>query len=876
MPTFQLELVRPWLLAGLLVLPVLAWYFHRSLVDFPRPQRLVSLGIRALIVVLLILALADLTLLLPTSRMFVVFVRDASLSIGDDSQQAAAKYIAEARQHVAGNQAALLDFAEEPAVLQSKLETMGDAPPAIANNRGTNLAAAIEVAAASIPPFYVPQIVLLSDGNQTAGDALRAALASKIPIDTIPLATRSDPEVQVSAVNVPAQVREGEPFYVEVVIDSNHEDSGQIEVYKGALRLDSGEAKTHTIKPGENRFRFRQTVGQDRLAEFSVRIEGFQDTLLDNNTASGLVFASGKPRVLLIDSDPKTTRDLVWALKEHDVLVDARPPEGLPEDLSGLQGYEALLLSNVPATALTMRQMEVVRTYVQDLGGGLVMLGGDQSFGLGGYYKTTLEEILPVRSDFEKEKEKPSLAMVIVIDKSGSMGGVKIELAKTAAKGAVELLGPRDQIGVVAFDGASYWVAELHSAGDRSFLLERISTIQASGGTAMYPAMEMAGDALASAVAKLKHVIILTDGISSPGDFDGAAAKMASNRITVSTVGIGQGAHQDVLERIAHTGNGRYYFCQDPQTVPQIFAKETVTASKSAIHEEPFQPQLVRPTPVLRELDLEAAPFLLGYVATRPKPTCELILASESGEPILAWWRYGLGMSAAFTSDAKSRWAAEWLTWPEFGKFWAQVIRHVMRKSEAQGVFVDVQRRGPEVEVLLDAVNNNGVYLNQAATDLTVIDPQLGRQQLAMTQIAPGRYRSQFTTADSGTYHLELSQQSSSGTAFRQTRGLTMGYPDELRLRPTNESLLRQLSSTSAGRYDPPPATIFDPGARTVPRAEPLWPYLLAAAVLLFVLDVSLRRIDFSLLISRKPSAPRRHADTEAVRSGHRNVEPNE
>lgn len=846
---FQLELVRPIWLAGLLILPVLAWYFHRSLVDFPRWERVLSLTVRSLIVTLLVLALADLTLLLPTSRMFVVFVRDASLSIGEPSQQSAAKFVEDARKSAGGHQAAILDFAEEPAEVRTDWDDEAKEAKASENNRGTDIAAAIEVAAASIPPFYVPQIVLLSDGNQTAGDALRAALASKIPIDTVPLAARTDPEVQVSAVHVPAQVREGEPFFVEVVIDSNHDDAGQIEVYKGSLRLEADEAKTHQIKAGENRFRFRQTVGQDRLAEFSVRIAGFQDTLLDNNQASGLVFASGKPRVLLIDSEPKTARDLVWALKEHDVVADVRPPEGLPEDLAGLQGYEALLLSNVPATALTTRQMELVRTYVQDLGGGLVMLGGDQSFGLGGYYKSTLEEILPVRSDFEKEKEKPSLAMVLVIDKSGSMGGQKIELAKTAAKGAVELLGPRDQIGVVAFDGASYWAAELHSAGDRSYLLERISTIQASGGTAMYPAMEMAGDALAAAVAKLKHVIILTDGISSPGDFDGAAAKMASNRITVSTVGIGAGAHQETLERIARTGNGRYYFCQDPQTVPQIFAKETVTASKSAIHEEPFLPQLVRPTPVLRDLDLEAAPFLLGYVATRPKPTCEFILASESGEPILAWWRYGLGMSAAFTSDAKSRWAAEWLTWPEFGKFWAQVIRHVMRKSEAQGVFVDVQRRGSEVEVVLDAVNDAGTFLNQATTDLTVIDPQLGRQQLAMTQIAPGRYRARFTTSDAGAYHLELAQQSSAGTAFRQTRGLTVGYPEELRLRPTNEPLMKQLATVSSGRYNPTPASVFDPGQRTALRAEPLWPYLLSTALILFLLDVALRRVDFSLIL---------------------------
>lgn len=852
MTPFQLELTRPWMLLGLAVLPVLVWCFRRSLVDFPRTQRLVSLALRSFIVVLLLLSLADLTVLLPTTRQFVVLVEDASLSIGPDSRAAAQQYIEQAKQHAGSNSLARLSFAEQPG--QVDTEPADGPSPEIEHNKGTNLAAAIEVAAASIPPFYVPHIVLLSDGNETTGDAVLAALAAGVPVSTVPLATRSDPEVQVTSVLAPAQVRQGEPFFVEVVIDSNHDDEGTIEIYKGALKLDSGESKKHKIVKGENRFRFRQTVDRERLVEFSVRVDGFRDTLLDNNLASGLVFTSGQPRVLLIDSDPKSVKDLIWALKEHDVQLEVRPPEGMPDDLSGLQGYEAVMLSNVPATALTTRQMNVVRSYVQDLGGGLIMLGGDQSFGLGGYYKTTLEEILPVRSDFEKEKEKPSLAMVLVIDKSGSMGGMKIELAKQAAKSAVELLGPRDQIGVVAFDGASYWVSEIHSASDRSQINERIATIQASGGTSMFPAMEMAGDALAGTIAKLKHVILLTDGVSSPGDFDGAAAKMASSRITVTTVGIGQGAHQQVLENIARIGNGRYYACLDPQTVPQIFAKETVTASKSAIHEEPFLPQVVRPTPVLNEIDLEAAPFLLGYVSTRPKPTSEFILASEKGEPILVWWRYGLGMSVAFTSDAKNRWAAEWLAWPDFGKFWSQVVRHAMRKSEAKGVFVEIQRRGAAAEVVLDAVDASGGFLNQAQTSLTVLDPQLGRTLLTMTQVAPGRYKSQIETPAAGTYHLELSQDAQGQAAFRQTRGLVVGYSDELRLRPTNETLLRKIAEVSSGRYDPRPATLFEPDGRTAPRAEPLWPYLLAAVIVLFVADVALRRIDLSLW-RRRPAA---------------------
>jgi uncharacterized membrane protein len=550
----------------------------------------------------------------------------------------------------------------------------------------------------------------------------------------------------------------------------------------------------------------------------------------------------------------------------------------MPDSLADLQNYELLILSNVPATALTHRQMEIARTYVQDLGGGLIMLGGDQSFGLGGYYKTVLEEILPVRSDFEKEKEKPSLAMILVIDKSGSMGGEKMEMAKEAAKSAVELLGPSDKIGVIAFEGDTFWVSDVQSASAKGKVLDDISRVEAGGGTVMYPAMEEAFNALQGTVAKLKHVIILTDGISAPGDFDGISQSMAAARITVSTVGVGDDADNRLLEEIARVGQGRHYVATDPASLPQIFAKETVTASKSAINEQPFIPQLVRPTQALADINVEASPFLLGYVMTRPKPTGELILASEKGDPLLAWWRYGLGMTVAFTSDAKSRWAAEWLTWPGYSKFWAQVIRHAMRKQEARGIVVQVEpkttgdtaaltsERGTDLKsvppsqsnpsnrkalVTVDAIDPAGRFLNQAETELTVIDPHLGNHKVVMTQTAPGRYVAEFATPVSGAYHLELTQKHQGKVLYQQSRGLMIGYADELRLRPTNEDLLKSIAQVSGGKYDPSPEDIFAPTDLTAPRATPMWPYLVMLALSIFVIDVALRRIDFALVLSR-------------------------
>lgn len=842
--SFSLELTQPaWLLAAAALL-VVVYYFFRSLVDFARWQRLASLIARTLIVLLVVLALAGLTLVRPTREQYVVLAVDQSLSVGDEAAKTTETFLNELAERHGPHRIAYLPFAAAPGLAKSE-RTTGE--PAF-DRQGTNLAAVIEAAAGSAPPAYVPQIVLLTDGNQTEGDALRAALRAGMPVSTVPLKTRDDPEVQVSSVNVPAQVREGEPFYVEVAIDANHDDEGMIEVYRGAHKV-AGERRP--IKKGENRLRFQQSITDERLAQYTVRVSGLkQDTLLDNNTESGLVFTAGKPRVLLVESDPKLAQHFAWAMEQEEIQVDVRPPQGMPDSLADLQNYELVILSNVPATALTQRQMEIARTYVQDLGGGLMMLGGEQSFGLGGYYKSVLEDILPVRSDFEKEKEKPSLAMVLVIDKSGSMGGDKIELAKEAAKSAAELLGASDKLGVIAFEGDTYWISQMQPASNKGRILDDISRLEAGGGTNMYPAMEEAYNALQTTVAKLKHVILLTDGISAPGDFEGIANEMASNRITISTVGVGDGADEALLEELARIGQGRYYFTDDPTSIPQIFAKETVTASKSAIDEQPFLPQVVRPTQALADIDFEAAPFLLGYVMTRAKPTSELVLSSEKGDPLLAWWRYGLGMTVAFTSDAKSRWAAEWLTWPGYGKFWAQLVRHSMRKSETKGVLVDVKQQGRHATVTVDAVDAAGRYLNQAETDVTVIDPRLGNRKLAMEQTAPGRYVARFDTPQAGAYHLELAQKQQGAVVYRQSRGLMVGYPDELRLRPTNEALLKSVAQVTGGRYAPTIAEIFAETDRTAQRSTPLWPNLIMAAACLLLLDVALRRIDFTLLFS--------------------------
>lgn len=852
------EFSRPEWLWLLTLLPVLIVFFVRSLVDLPRRQMIVSLLTRLTIAAMLIGALAELTIRETTDDVFVVFAVDHSLSVdADEGSKRASQYIENATSGVRQDLWRQLPFAARPGSFSSQINrslenSASDSRPP-EEVTGTNLQSAVEVAAAGVPPGFVPHVVLLSDGNETRGDILATAATCGFRISTVPLSVRDEPEIQVSAVNVPAEVSEGEPFQVEVVVHANRRTQTVIDVFRGDFRTAS---ETRELQSGENRFLFTEQI--DQPTEFSARVRApaadddantpWLDTLLDNNSASGLVFTTGKPKILLIESVPELAKHLEWAMEAEGIVVETRPADGMPTTLSELQPFELLVLSDVPATDLSEKQMEIIRQYVSELGGGLVMLGGDNSFGLGGYYRTIVEDVLPVRCDFEKEKEKPGLGMVIVMDKSGSMGGQKIQLAKEAAAGAVELLGEKDQIGVIAFDGTPYWVSEVRPCTQKGIILDRIASIEAGGGTTLYPAMDEAFRALRETNARLKHVIILTDGYSTPGDFESMTQDMVAARITVSTVGIGD-ADRSMLERIAQLGEGRYYFSDDPSSIPQIFARETITAGKSAIREEPFLPVLVRATPVLQDVNFDEAPFLLGHVVTRPKATSEVILTTENGDPLLAWWRYGLGMSIAFTSDAKSQWAAEWLTWSGFNRMWAQVIRHGMRKPETRGFNLKLQRNGGSTQVIIDSANDVGQFLNDAETKLTLVSPTMQTKEIPVVQTAPGLYQAEFETPESGAWYIQATQQVDGQPARQHSRGLVIGYDDELRLRPVNEDVLQSVASLSGGRFNPDPATVFDPVPdESAARVHSLWPWLLSAGMVLFVLDVALRRLELRRL----------------------------
>lgn len=837
--SWQIEIMRPVGLLALIVLPVVVYYSRRSLVHFAQWQRRASLAVRVLLILLLALALSGPKLVTQSDQLLVVFAVDRSRSISEKSQAAADAFVDNAMEHIGNHRAIVLPFAATP---------MGEVE---ANPDATDLAAAIVAAQAHMSATCVPRIVLLSDGNQTQGDALATARAATVPIWTVPLPGRPKNEVYVSAVRAPTEVRQGESFDVEVTVESTGPNQGRVELLAGD---ESVAIEETTLVPGENQFRFRHKANAQPDVTLTAVLHDFKDTMAENNRLSAVVLVSDRPRVLLVESRAVLAEPLATALQQEFIDVEVRPPEEFleteteTEALSQLGPYDVVILSNIPATSLPMARMVALRRYVEETGGGLIVIGGDRAFTAGNYRHTELEKVLPVLCEASGKTEKPGLAMVLVIDCSVSMKGESIALAREATRRAVEMLGPADQVAILAFTEETRWVSRLTycTETEKQQLLARIETIAAVGRTNMYPAIEKAYLALNEAYAPLKHMIVLTDGVSHPGDFERLARDVAESGITISTVAIGGEAVPALLERIARVGGGHFYFCDDAAAVPRIFATEAASAAKVGIVERPFSPNAVDPTEIFSGMDLTRLPTLLGYVETQPKPTARVVLASESGDPLLVWWRAGLGTSVAFTSDIQDRWATTWLNWPDFGPFWARLVRHAMRKRPIRDFVIRTHRRGQYTRVVLDAIDRQGRFLNGADASIRIEPPNREPFTSTFTQVAPGRYAFEFHTPHPGTYGLTTTFRAAEQPTQTERIALSVGYAEEFRVRETNDAILRSIATATGGRFDPAPEQVFaEPGA-VIRRAMPLWPYLAALATLLFLLDVTLNRVDLA------------------------------
>lgn len=835
----------------------LLYYWHRgSIAPLSGWRKGLSLGLRSLLLLLVALAMCEPRVAFPTWREHVIWLIDVSHSMGENACEKLPELL-KSHEWKGGkpDRQSWMAFGKNVVQIPSTTPPSADQLGQLQVQRdATRLTHALSMAQASFPPGYSKRIILVSDGADTTSNAheqssyqaISASLHSAgIRVDFLPYEQAQLPEVLVEDLRVSQQTSENTPVEINVSIRASEEGPATLNLFQNGVRFASREV---TLKQGLNSFTTSHLPqGQQRLITYTAEVHARQDTLTQNNHYTQISLRKGHPKVLILTDDTRTARPLTWALKTQGIELDARPVEAAPTTLYELQNYDCLILDNVPATSLTMSQQRLIASYTQDFGGGLLMLGGDQSFGMGGYAQSPIGEVLPVKSQFEKEEEKPSLAISLVIDRSGSMGGIKMEMAKDAALAALELLSPSDFISVIAFDSTPLIVVPLQPVSDTNAIEDKIKRIQPSGGTNISPAMSEAYDQLSTNGAKIKHVILLTDGMSAPGPFYELTTRMNQELITVSTVAVGNGSDVNLLRQISQWGNGRFYFTNDPHNIPQIFAKETMAASRSGIEEYPFSVYPLRPAEFLGGINWKEAPYLLGHARTTLKPTADAWLGSENGEIILATWRHGLGQVAAFTSDARNRWASEWLQWKGFGIFWGQLIRTLMRTEKDMNSSLELIKEGDSCRIRFTTLDGNDSFQSEGSASATMISPDGERLETPLELVEPGVWEASVPREKEGIYSIKAALQKDGHILNSSTGALTWGYPKEFRYRHRNEPL-----EALASLVDATGGEIIDDSrqlqrqSRYVKSMLDLWPWLLSLAAFILVADVAARRLRFS------------------------------
>ncbi len=712
--------------------------------------------------------------------------------------------------------------------------------------------------------------VLLSDGQQNEGDARAAAdlvAARQVVLDVLPLGGGvSGPEVQVTSLDAPDAVPLGQRFELAVRLDATAATRVRLRVFGDSRLLFDQMVE---VPEGGTSYRVPIEAGEEGFRRYRAVIEGEADTRPQNNEAAAYTEVTGQPRVALVTSNPEEVSALLPALEAARMSVTVLAPETLPQSLPELVQYDSIVLVGVEAPEIPPATMAVLPTFVREWGHGLVMIGGPEGFGAGQWLRTPVEEALPVDMEVRPRDQEANVALVLAVDKSGSMGRChcddpdnaqqqgqrlesglpKVDIAKDAIVQATNALGQMDFVGVVAFDSAARWALETQRFPGLASLEQAIAPIDANGETNIFAGLTAAQQSLSAVDARVKHIILLTDGWSRAGDHQLLADQLAEEGITLSVVAAGAGSAQD-LAMLADAGGGAYYPAASMEDIPQIFLKETIRISGRYIIEEPFYPTLMGGnSSILAGLPLEqGVPPLIGYNGSTIKADATEIMRTPQGDPLLATRRYGIGRTVAWTSDLSGRWAGEWLTWGGYPAFASQLVGWSFPDPQSGDLQVRTRQEGGATFLEVTSLDEEGRPVSATDTRAIIVSPELESTELTVPQVGAGRYRAELPVDAIGAYLVNVTQTDESGEPLaRSARGFVVPYSPEYRLQQADETLLTQLAARTGGiarTLDAPEAVFVHP-PQQVTKAQALWPWLLGLALLLFPFDVAVRRVLF-------------------------------
>jgi Ca-activated chloride channel homolog len=816
-----------------------------------------ALALRVAMAALLALALLGVGIPQVIDRQASVFVADVSSSVRE-AQPQVLDFIAQALPARRPDDAYAVVSTARHAVVEQVLTTTAQPlnfqqqPDSAPASDATDLAAGLRLAADLLPAQYRPRVVLLSDGQETTGDAVAAARSLRargVEVDVVPLPTSSGPEVLVDSLSAPGVVNEGERFSVGVHLVSNVATDGKVRLFVNDQPV---AEQAVSLNPGSTDLAFGAQAPQAGILDVRADVETDQDTLPQNNEARAVVEVQGPPRVLVVEERPGEADLISSALASTGMRLERRATADLPDQLDELGSYAAVVLADVSAQSLTDAQQTALRAYVRDLGRGLLAIGGDTSFGQGEYIGTPLDDALPVRSSVRSHRDEGRVALLLVIDTSGSMaddvyreGTTKLAMAKQAALLSTQQLTTRDQVGILTFDSFQHWVLPMTNVLGMgpTAIEDRLAPLLADGGTDVFPALSTAFDAIKQSNARYKHIILMTDGMSCcGGDYAGLADRMRGANVTLSTIAVGGDADQALLTQLAKQGDGRYYFAEHARDIPRLMTRETELATRGPLVEGTITPRQVSPDAAISLLAAGGLPRLTGYLVTTPKDLAEVLLVSDAADPLLARWQYGLGRAVAWTSDLRGRWSQDWLQWPGSPQLFSQLVGWTIAPA-----------RGPlRLSVRGDAAAGH-ITVDETAPAGTpgqvrahVAQPGGESLELDLAASGPGRYEGAFPIVGPGIYIVRVDEQRDGASVGGAEAGLPVSYPAEFRQVVPDTRRLEQIARAGGGHVLSAPAAAFADDLPPITTPLPLQRVLLIIAALLLPIDVALRRLRLS------------------------------
>lgn len=847
----SIEILKP---LYLLLIPILLFFvihFGKNIGEAKERRKLIVI-IRCVIVVFLAISLVNIRINKSTKDTATVFLLDMSYS-NEEFKENGEEFIKDALKEMGSRDyAGVVVFGEdskvEKFISNSKgINSIETKPKAVA----TNIQNAINTSLSLFPSDKGKRIVLITDGEENLGElekTIPSIIEQNIDIKVFKVENAFKKEVYVDSLKLPEKITMGDEFSIGVNIYSNIQTKSKVFLYAG--RVLKGETEV-SLETGNNSFVFKDVQNTGGFKNYKVVIQPQEDTEVKNNEYIGFTNVISKEKVFIAEGTKGEGDNLANMLSSLGYSYDIGIASEAPSDLKEMLEYKGIISVNSHIDDLPKGFKNSLENYVKEYGGSFITTGGENSYALGGYMDTPLENVLPVYMDMRGKKEIPKMSITLVIDHSGSMSGgngqvSKLTLAKEAAQKAVDTIREGDEISVIAFDDSYEWIVKGENGTNKDAIKEKIGGIQIRGGTSIYPALNEAYEYEKTSDAKIKHIILLTDGQDGFKQYTDILNGLEENKITLSTVSVGEDADKNLLQRLAEEGKGRSYHTDVYTDIPRIFAKEIFMAARVYLNNREFTPKLVSSHEVLNGVfNDDGAPSLLGYVGTSPKERATVVLNSDEDDPILALWQYGLGRTVSWTSDVSGKWNGNYIGWEGYKKLWNNILNWSLEDYSSEGGNLNIAVRGNEAKIeyktneLPDSSKVKGIYTKE--------NGEQGNFEMDIT--SPGVYEKTIDLDETGFYSISVREELEDKINATKNGVIALQYPIEYKI-VEDSTVLERFVEETTGKFIKLPKDVFTGEVKKVMGGVNLSLPLAIMALLLLLFEIAYRRLDLNINLS--------------------------